>query len=69
MFLDRERSAVKATGASHHAALNLRYFMRTVACARGPLNGGLGSPSHPPQPAGPGDAQPLLAGGFTRLSR
>jgi hypothetical protein len=70
MFLDRERSASKAHGASHHAALNLRYFMQTVACMRGPLNGTLCSvsPSHPLQPVDPRNGQPLLAGRFLVLS-
>jgi hypothetical protein len=70
MFLDQERSALKANGASHHAVLNLRYFMRTVACARGPLNGTLCSvsSSHPMQPVDPGDVQSLLAGRFPGLS-
>jgi hypothetical protein len=71
MFLDQERSALKANGASLHTVLNLRYFMRTVACVRGPLNGTLYSvsPSHPLQPVDPGDAQPLLASRFAGFSR
>jgi hypothetical protein len=71
MFLDQERSALKANGASLHTVLNLRYFMRTVAFVRGPLNGRLYSVSHshPLKPAEPGGAQPLLASRFQRHSR
>jgi hypothetical protein len=71
MFLDQERSALKANRASHHAVLNLRYFMRTIACVRGPSNGTLCSvsPSHPLPPVDIGDAQPLLASRLAGFSR
>ena len=71
MFLDQERSALIANGASHHAVLNLRYFMRNVACVRGPLNGTLCSvsPSNPMQPLDRGDVQSLPAGRFPGFSR
>jgi len=71
VFLDRERRALCANGTSPHAFLNLRYFMRTVAGARGPVNRNLGriAPLQPLQPLHPGDAQSLLAIRFSGLSR